>query len=184
MIKLVIADSGPLISLSMADSLDLLLKFNPGVQVVLTDIVYHEVTSERDKYSDAEKTYKFLSKNAGHITIEKTSYGEAVLFRVREDPGYKLPPDAGEMSIASFDAYQSEATIILFEDKWFLEPRRFKSSTNLISTFAFIENVFSRDLIDKKRYTEIINKLNTIERSSLDLEPNEEDWSDSLQMRR
>jgi hypothetical protein len=33
MIKLVIADSGPLISLSMADALDFLLEFKPGVQV-------------------------------------------------------------------------------------------------------------------------------------------------------
>ncbi|SJM90442.1 type II toxin-antitoxin system prevent-host-death family antitoxin [Crenothrix polyspora] len=180
-IKLIIADSGPLISLSMADALDLLLMFKPEVQVVLTDIVYHEVTAERDRYPDAQKTYQFLTKNAGHITIEETSYGQAVLFRVRSDPGYKLPPDAGEMSIASFDAYQSEASIILFEDKWFLEPRRFKSNTNLISTFAFIENVFNRNLIDKKRYTEIITVLNTVERSALNLDA-KDDWKDSLQI--
>ncbi|WP_394754016.1 hypothetical protein [Crenothrix sp.] len=182
MIKLVIADSGPLISLSMADALDLLLKFKPSVQVVLTDIVYHEVTAERDRYPDAQKTYQFLSKNAGHITIQDTSYGQAVLYRVRADSGYKLPPDAGEMSIASFDAYQAEATIILFEDKWFLEPGRFKSSTNLVSTFAFVENVFSRDLIDKKRYLEIIGVLNTTKRSALNLAPTE-DWRDSLPRR-
>ena len=57
----------------MADALDLLLIFDPKVQVVLTDIVYHEVTSERDKYPDAQKTYQFLSKNVGHITIQDTS---------------------------------------------------------------------------------------------------------------
>ena len=34
MIRIVIPDSGPLISLSMADALDLLIKFNPGVKVV------------------------------------------------------------------------------------------------------------------------------------------------------
>ena len=163
----------------MADALDLLLEFKPGVQVVLTDIVYHEVTAERDKYPDAQKTYQFLSKNSGHITIEETSYGQAALFRVRLDPGYKLPPDAGEMSIASFDAYQSEPTIILFEDKWFLEPRRFKSNANLVSTFAFIDNVFSRHIITKARYTEIITALNTIERSPLDFESNK-NWIGSL----
>jgi hypothetical protein len=181
MIKLVIADSGPLISLSMANSLDLLLEFKPGVQVVLTDIVYHEVTAERDKYPDAQRTYQFLSKNSGHITIEDTSYGQAALFRVRLDPGYKLPPDAGEMSIASFDVYQSEATIILFEDRWFLDPKRFKSNSNLVSTFAFVDNVFSRKIIDQKRYTEIITALNTIERSSLNFESNK-DWEDSLRI--
>ncbi len=181
MIKLVIADSGPLISLSMANALDLLLEFKPGVQVVLTDIVYHEVTSERDKYPDAQKTYQFLSKSSGHITIEDTSYGQAALFRVRLDPGYKLPPDAGEMSIASFDAYQTEATIILFEDRWFLDPKRFKSNSNLVSTFAFIDICFSRKIIDQKRYTEIITALNTIERSSLNFESST-DWEDSLRM--
>ena len=89
------------------------------------------------------------------LSKTRASYGEAVLFRIRVDPSYKLPPDAGEVSIASFDAYQSEATIILFEDHWFLEPRRFKLSTNLVSTFAFVENVFNRGLIDKNDIREL-----------------------------
>lgn len=164
----------------MADALDLLLSFESFVQVVLTDIVYHEVTSERDKYQDAQKTYQFLSKHSGRIIIENTSYGDAALFRVRADPGYKLPPDAGEISIASFDAYQSEPTIILFEDKWFLDSRRFKSDTHLVSTFAFITNAFNRGIINQKRYTEITNVLNTIQRSSLDYE-SDISWQDSLQ---
>lgn len=128
----------------MANILDLLLEFQPEVQVVLTDIVYHEVTAERDKYPDAQRTYQFLSKNSGRVTIEDTRYGQAALFRVQLDPGYKLPPDAGEMSIASFDAYQSAATIILVEDRWFLGPKRSKANANLISTFAFVENIYSR----------------------------------------
>lgn len=181
MIKIFIADSGPLISLSMANALDLLLDFNPGVQVVLTDIVYHEVTSERDRYPDAQRTRQFLSKNSARITFEETSYGQAILYRMRADPDYKLPPDAGEMSIASFDAYQVESTIILFEDRWFLDPRRFKSNSNLVSTFVFIDSVFSRNIITRKRYAEIIATLNASERSALNFESND-DWKNSLRI--
>jgi len=181
MIRIVIADAGPVISLSLANALDLLLEFKPEVQVVLTDIVYHEVTADRDKYPDALKAYQFLSKNSGHIVIEDTSYGQAALYRLRLDPEYKLPPDAGEMSIASFDVYQSESTIILFEDRWFLDPKRFKSNTCLVSTFAFIENVFSRNIIDEDRYNEIIKTLDTVKRSPL-VHESEEDWEDSLRM--
>jgi hypothetical protein len=55
MIKIVISDSGPLISLANAKALDLLLNFEPGVEVVVTDIVYLETTSGRDVHKDAEK---------------------------------------------------------------------------------------------------------------------------------
>ena len=77
MIKIVISDSGPLISLANANALDLLLNFEPGVEVVVTDIVYIETTSGRDVHKDAEKIYQFLSQNSGHITIQSTGYGAA-----------------------------------------------------------------------------------------------------------
>ena len=40
MIKLIITDSGPLISLAQANALDLLLEFASEVEVVITDLVY------------------------------------------------------------------------------------------------------------------------------------------------
>ena len=179
MIKIVIPDSGPLISLSHANALDLLFCFKSEVQVVLTDIVEYEVTSERDKFPDGEKTFQFLSKHSGHIVIEKTSYGDAVLYRLKMDHSYQLPNDAGEVSIASFNANNSEPTIILFEDHWFLDKIRFKSSTNRVSTSSFIKNVFDNNLITKKRYTEITTTLKSIQRSQLLFESSK-DWRDSL----
>lgn len=179
MIKIVIPDSGPLISLSQANALDLLFCFKSEVQVILTDIVEHEVTSERDRFPDAEKTFQFLSKYSGHIIIEKTSYGDAVLYRLKKDHNYELPNDAGEVSIASFTANNSESSIILFEDHWFLDEERFKSSTNRVSTMSFIKNIFDQKLISKKRYAEITDTLKSIQRSQLLFESSE-DWRKSL----
>lgn len=179
MIKIVIPDSGPLISLSQANALDLLFCFKSEVQVVLTDIVEYEVTSKRDKFPDAEKTCQFLAKYSGHITIEKTSYGDAVLYRLKRDHSYQLPNDAGEVSIASFNVNTSEPSIILFEDHWFLDEARFKSSTNRISTMAFIKNIFDNNLISKKRYLEITSTLKSIQRNQLLFESSKE-WRDSL----
>ena len=95
------------------------------------------------------------------------------------DSDYQLPNDAGEVSIASFNINHSEPTIILFEDHWFLDETRFKSSTNRVSTSAFIKNVFDNNLITKKRYAEITATLKSIQRSQLMFESSE-DWRDSL----
>lgn len=179
MIKIVIPDSGPLISLSRANALDLLFCFKTEVQVVLTDIVEYEVTSERNKFPDAERTFQFLAKHAGHIVTEKTSYGDAALYRVKMDHDYQLPNDAGEVSITSFNANHSESTIILFEDHWFLDETRFKSSTNRVSTSSFIKCIFNNNLITKKRYMEITTIIRSIERSQLLFESSK-DWRDSL----
>ncbi|WP_428353517.1 hypothetical protein [Methyloprofundus sp.] len=180
MIKIVIPDSGPLISLSYANALDLLFCFKSEVQVVLTDIVEYEVSSERDRFPDAEKTFQFLSKHAGHVVTEKTTFGEAALFRVKMDSHYQLPDDAGEVSIASFNINSNEKTIVLFEDHWFLDESRFKSSTNRVSTLSFIKNVFDNNLITKKRYAEITATLKSIQRSKLLFESSK-DWRESLQ---
>ena len=179
MIKIVIPDSGPLISLSHANALDLLFCFKSEVQLVLTDIVEYEVTSERNRFPDAEKTFQFLSKHAGHIVTEKTTFGEAALFRVKMDSDYQLPDDAGEISIVSFNVNNIEPTIILFEDHWFMDESRFKSSTNRISTMSFIKSVFDNNLITKKRYAEITATLKSIQRSQLLFESSE-DWRESL----
>ena len=179
MIKIVIPDSGPLISLSHANALDLLFCFKSEVQVVLTDIVEYEVTSERDRFPDAEKTFQFLSKHAGHIVTIKTTFGDAALFKLKMDSNYQLPDDAGEVSIASFNINNNEKAIILFEDHWFLEESRFKSSTNRVSTLSFIKNVFDNNLITKKRYAEITATLKSIQRSQLLFESSE-DWRESL----
>ena len=179
MIKIVIPDSGPLISLSHANALDLLFCFKSEVQLVLTDIVEYEVTSERNRFPDAEKTFQFLSKHAGHIVTEKTTFGEAALFRVKMDSDYQLPDDAGEISIVSFNVNNIEPTIILFEDHWFMDESRFKSSTNRISTMSFIKSVFDNKLITKKRYAEITATLKSIQRSQLLFESSE-DWRESM----
>lgn len=102
MIKIVISDSGPLISLANANALDLLLNFEPGVEVVVTDIVY---------------------LNSDHPAI------------------------------------------VLFEDKWFLDPKRLKASSNIVSTCAFVKAALARNLISQKRYSEIIGTLKMFKRN-------------------
>lgn len=179
MIKIVISDSGPLISLANANALDLLLDFEPDVEVVVTDIVYHETTLGRDVHKDAEKIYQFLSKNSGHITIQGTGYGQLLLDKIKSDPNYKLPPDAGEMSIMSYDINSDDPAIVLFEDKWFLDPKRLKSSSNIVSTCAFVKVALARNLISHKRYSEIIGALKIFKRT-LQVVESDIEWESSL----
>jgi hypothetical protein len=179
MIKIVISDSGPLISLANANALDLLLNFEPGVEVVVTDIVYLETTSGRDVHKDAEKIYQFLSQNSGHITIQGTGYGQLLLDKIKSDPNYRLPPDAGEMSIMSYDINSDDPAIVLFEDKWFLDPKRLKASSNIVSTCAFVKVALARNLISQKRYSEIIGTLKMFKRN-LQMVETDTEWERSL----
>ena len=179
MIKIVISDSGPLISLANANALDLLLNFEPDVEIIVTDIVYYETTSGRKDHKDAEKIAQFLSRYSGHITIQSTGYGQLLLDKIKSDPNYRLPPDAGEMSIMSLDINAGDPTIVLFEDKWFLDSRRLKPSSNIISTCAFVKVALVRNLISQKRYSEIIGTLKMFKRN-LQIVETDTEWERSL----
>lgn len=180
MIKLIITDSGPLISLAQANALDLLLEFASEVEVVITDLVYYETTSSRDVYSDAEKIFQFISKNAGHVIIQNTNYGQLVMNSIKLDPNFRIPDDAGEMSVISFDLSRSEASVIIFEDRWFIDRfERLNANTHLVSTSAFLKVALLKEIISQSRYNEIINSMSSAKRN-LEAVETDTEWKSSF----
>ena len=164
-IEVVIPDSGPLISLSRADALDVLLVFKDAVRLVITDFVEFEVTRFRDIYPDAHRICDFLRDNAGRVEIQETGYGKAMkqMFLLREkydqDENFRnamkamnaeppeLPKDAGELSIVSYanELIQNPPGIpvlILAEDDFFLHSgTATPGNAHILSTHAFLETL-------------------------------------------
>ena len=99
-IRLVIPDSGVLISLAQGGLLDLLTVFHAHIQIVITDVVEYEVTRRID-IEDAQLIRAFLSKNAARIQVDATSFAP-LLRTIRDHPEIQLPDDVGELSIYSY----------------------------------------------------------------------------------
>lgn len=66
-IKIVLPDTGPLISLALGSALDLLLLVANDVQIVLTDVVEFEATRRSEELLDAGAILAFLQANAERI---------------------------------------------------------------------------------------------------------------------
>jgi len=182
MLKFVFPDAGPLISLAQADALDLLLAFDETVQITITDFVCYETTSQKDKYLDAHKIAQFLTEYAGKITIEHTSYGKLILDNIKNDPNYPIPDDAGEMSIMSLNINYNQPSIIIFEDKWFVDRYRLTNLTNIVSTSHFVNVALNNGVISSARHGQIIDSLKKNHRS-LDAVNSDSEWEDSFGMR-
>lgn len=162
-IRIVIPDTGPLISLAKADALDALLTFDETIRIVVTDFVEFEATRNRDNYPDAMAICDFLAGNAGRIEIQQTMFGQmvkqAALMRERydESPLFRrqmeeqgiappeIPLDSGELSIVSFANSLIESPpgipiLILAEDDYFLrENAAAPGNAHIVSTRSFLE---------------------------------------------
>jgi hypothetical protein len=143
-IRLVIPDSGVLISLAQGDLLDLLTVFHAHIQIVITDVVEYEVRRRID-IEDAQLIRAFLSRNAARIQVEATSFGP-LLRTIRDHPEIQLPDDVGELSIYSYinttrKSNPGEATLILFEDDWFIRNAVRPGNAYLLSTHAFLDGL-------------------------------------------
>lgn len=165
LVRIVLPDTGPLITLAQADSLDLLLAFNPGkVRIVLTDLVEFECTRHRSDHPDAQRIADFLQRNAHRVEIQSTVYGQQVISGTRSyeafqsDPklqaayaaaGLKPPPgpvaDSGEVSISGY-VHQligqppGPPCLIIAEDDYFLRasPGALPGNARIISTMAYL----------------------------------------------
>lgn len=166
-IKVVIPDAGPLISLAMADALDLLLVFKDEVRLVITDFVEFEVTRFRDVRLDAQRICDFITRNAGVVEIQETLYGKSMkeMFLLRErfdeDPNFRkamtalgvtpptVPKDVGELSIVSYAneliaSPPGTPVLILAEDDFFLHGGAANpGNAHILSTRAFLETLQS-----------------------------------------
>ena len=142
-IRLVLPDTGPLISLARANALGLLLVFRENVRIVITDFVEFEVTRNRDRFPDGKVIADFLTKHSSRIEIQQTQIGQhakadaLALERFESDPNYRealialdrvprpLADNIGEQSISSFaksliNDPPGPPVLILAEDEYFI----------------------------------------------------------------
>lgn len=142
-IKVVIPDSGVLISLAHGGLLDVLLNFADNVSLAITDVVNFEATRKTELF-DAKRIKEFISNNSNRVMIEHTGFHEQIR-RAEIDPDFPLPPDVGELSIYGYiNSLRSKLplipTLVIFEDNWFVDnqqgPR--PSNTHLLSLAAFL----------------------------------------------
>jgi len=172
-IRLVIPDSGVLISLAHGQLLDLLFRFSDDVRLTVTDVVQYETTMRTDLI-DAGRIKEFLKRNADRIKVDPTGFHKLIEQAI-ENPALDLPQNIGEISIYGYvnDIRQDEPGIpvlVLFEDEWFLKNQYTRPrNTHLLSLAAFLKFLeqaipgFSfDDAMDRIRNTR--PRVNTIEK--------------------
>ena len=142
-IRLVIPDSGVLISLAHGDLLDTLFSFSDDVRLTVTDVVQYEATQRIDLI-DASRIKEFLKRNAARIKVDATGFHKLIEQAI-ENPAIELPENIGEISIYGYinDIRQNEPGIpvlVLFEDEWFLKNQYTRPrNTHLLSLAAFLK---------------------------------------------
>jgi hypothetical protein len=142
-IRLVIPDSGVLISLAHGHLLDALFSFADDVRLTVTDVVQFETTMRTDLI-DATRIKSFLKRNANRITVDATGFHKLIEQAI-ENPAIELPKNFGEISIYGYinDIRQDEPGIpvlVLFEDEWFIKNQYARPrNTHLLSLAAFLK---------------------------------------------
>ena len=163
-VRLVIPDTGVLISLAHGQLLDTLFRFSDDVRLTVTDVVQYEATRRTDLV-DARRISEFLKKNAARITVDATGFHQLIV-QAERNPAIVLPANIGEMSIYGYinDIRQDEPgvpVLVLFEDEWFLKNQTTRPrNTHLLSLAAFLrvlEKVIPSfsfdDAMDRIRHT-------------------------------
>jgi hypothetical protein len=142
-VRLVIPDSGVLISLAHGNLLDALFSFSDDVRLTLTDVAQYEATMRTDLV-DASRIKRFLKRNADRIKVDATGFHKLIEQAI-ENPAIELPRNIGEISIYGYinDIRQDEPGIpvlVLFEDEWFLKNQYTRPrNTHLLSLAAFLK---------------------------------------------
>lgn len=171
-IKIVLPDTGPLITLAHADALDALLVFDPDrVQLVVTDMVEFEATRRRSTHEDAQRIADFIARHAGRFVIEQTAFGKMAIAAVqtyeryaesqqvrefyaaaRMSPPAPLPPNSGELSINSYVTEligqpPGPPCLVIAEDDFFLRsaPGALPGNAHIISTATLLAEIEKLD---------------------------------------
>jgi hypothetical protein len=171
-IKLVLPDTGPLITLAHADALDALLVFDPDhVQLVITDMVQFEATRQRTTHADAQRIVDFIQKYAGRVAIEQTSFGQMAISAAQTYEHYRdseqvrnfyaerkmtapapLAHDSGELSINSYVTKligqpPGQPCLVIAEDDFFLRstPGALPGNAHIISTARLLAKIEELD---------------------------------------
>lgn len=187
-IRLVIPDTGILISLAHGNLLDVLLSFRPNVELVVTDVVAYEATRKRDQL-DAQRISAFLEENKDRINIDPTAFS-ALIERAKQDPTIELPRDAGEMSIYAYikeirRLHPGIPTLVLFEDNWFIRNEARPRNIHLVSLAAFFKVLEERvpGFVAKEAMARIQHTRPDVQKIEID-QPSESgtEWHSTLGM--
>lgn len=116
--KLIVMDTGPLITLAAADSLDYLIY--PALPVYVPDAVFYEATRDADMLG-AQQVMDWAQKHAGEVHIVPTQAFANFLQDSAATPGRYREKDLGERAAleAIHDAVQlgpDERAILMTED--------------------------------------------------------------------
>ncbi len=151
MIKVVLPDSGPLISLALAGRLDLLEGFKG--QLIISDVVAYEATQGTTSTPDADVIRDWIRNAGNQVVVMETTMGG--LLRELEEYRRRLPAkeraqvkrrpatkDAGELSILELAARikptltPDDSVLVLFEDRRALRMD-FGENARVMSTWSF-----------------------------------------------
>lgn len=171
-IKIVLPDAGPLISLAKGRHLDLLLRFKPHVQILVSDAVYHETTWHPEKHPDAAQIQRFLTEHADRIEIRETEYGRNFILSIRAREAYEaasqevqriidqagatpvaIAHHIGDMAILSMTQeiageYPDDPVLVLSEDRAFLNKVfAIGKHAHILSTRGFLKGLAHRKII-------------------------------------
>jgi hypothetical protein len=156
-IRIVLPDTGPLISLALGAALDLLLLVSDDVRIVVTDVVEFEATHRADRYADAAVIKAFLRDHADRLEVLPTTIGTLALGdlgrRALAGEQVSLPKDLGELSITNFvislrTINPGEPMLVIVEDDWFAaNAYSVPGNVHLLSTSAWLDGLEALDLI-------------------------------------
>lgn len=130
-VKIFVTDTGPLITLAAAQSLDYLLY--PALPIIIPDAVFYEATAAAHKLG-AQEIFSWQRLHADDVKIEFTRIFAAYMERVESTGRPEREPDMGER--ASLELLRetallgkNEKGLFLFEDgelmtKHFITPDR------------------------------------------------------------
>jgi hypothetical protein len=156
-IRVVLPDTGPLISLALGQALDLLLLVSDDVRLVVTDVVEFEATHRADHYADAAAIQGFLSVHADRVEVLPTTIGALALGDLRRKAlageAVSLPKDLGELSIMNFvislrTVNPGDPMLVIVEDDWFsAHAYSVPGNVHLLSTSAWLDGLEQLGLI-------------------------------------
>jgi hypothetical protein len=147
-IQIFIPDSGPLISLAIADELDLLMLVADDLRLIITDHVVWEVT-RRDDLPDTHRTRAFIQNNSDRIEVMQTTIGllaRNTMQAIGGDQTVQRIKDLGELSISSAmielrRRAPGPATLVLIEDEWFGNHSSRVGNAHLLSASAWLDGL-------------------------------------------
>lgn len=151
-ISIIVTDASPLITLAVADALDVLL--TPGLMVVVPDMVRFEVTRHADK-PGSQKLLEWIRDNEGGlVSVRSTEVFEEYekLLSIDATTKSKSRGEQAASEILERELGRGlEAAILLFEDGDIKKTNfliRLPSNVIVLSTSSFLDGLERSCLID------------------------------------